>query len=838
MRVRRLPLLVALLTGCVRPLAPSRASDPSLAPALGLYELPVQVQIVLPRRAQSLPGAWDQVGLKLESVKLRAPLTQSLATGSATFQTSFAVPPGAATLSAELKQAGRTIASGSTAITLTSGLNAVAISLFAPFLTAVRPAYARPGDTVWVDGDLGTNASLNFNGTGPVTPTSAGAQRASAVVPGGAVTGQVWTSSPMASSPGLELRVPGFVPGVGYWHKFYEQDMAGLASPSLAAPRADAATVQNGRDVYVVGGMGGATLGTVERAMVQADGTLSRFGVLSSTLVSPRSRAGAFIHGRYLYVLGGLDGASPLASVERAEILADGGLGAFQLVSGVTLKTPRGAFAVTMAGRHVYVVGGSTNGTDALSTLEVADLQPDGGLADFGAAGYSMGSARRDATAHVIGPYLYALGGSGGGTPLSSIERAPLNLTTGALDANFGAVGTALPGSGLEQHASAVIGSTLYVVGGRDNANPLVQVLSSAIDAGANLGTFGFLSNLPTPRHRHGLVALGDRLYALGGATTGGLLAGIEYTSLNGSAQIAGSMGNSAFLAAGRYYGAPVVIGRRVYMIGGENAPGSVEVAMVQADGTLGDFSATGISLSTPRKGHTVAVAGNYVYLIGGMDNSTYLSSVERATIQTDGTLSNFAPYNSLNIERTYHCSAIIGNYLYVFGGWRSPDPRPQEVERAPLGPDGTLGAFVNLGNQMVGSRSNAALVVTHGRVHLLGGDATPATTERATINADGTITAFTTGSSLVQGRDGLAAVAIGERVYVIGGRNGANTAAIESAAIDSVGAFGTFATHASTLNTARRGHRCVVIGDRLYVLSGYQDGPGYLPNVEAFPLQ
>src|SRR5262249_58048311 len=117
--------------------------------------------------------------------------------------------------------------------------------------------------------------------------------------------------------------------------------------------------------------------------------------------------------------------------------------------------------------------------------------------------------------------------------------------------------------------------------------------------------------------------------------------------------------------------------------------------ATLQPDGSLGPFaSPPGINLTVPRSEHTAAVVGDQLYVIGGFGPLAALNTIEHATIGADGALTKFATADSkLTVPRAGHTSAVIGDGLYVIGG-RNDDGPVASVERAAIAPDGTLGAF------------------------------------------------------------------------------------------------------------------------------------------------
>ena len=196
--------------------------------------------------------------------------------------------------------------------------------------------------------------------------------------------------------------------------------------------------------LYAIGGFDGNLLDTVERAKVLPDGGLGPWRVEPGRLTMPRyihsaeridgalyvvgghnEREGtglravemtrpdsdhalgawrslaALEHGRYglatatdrrfLYALGGLDGAIYSDAVEVARVQGDGNLTAWR--AATALSSPRANLSTVVAGHRLYVIGG-TNRDGYFRTVEYADIQPDGRLgimaSDEEARGYRL----------------------------------------------------------------------------------------------------------------------------------------------------------------------------------------------------------------------------------------------------------------------------------------------------------------------------------------------------------------------------------------------------------------------------------------------------------------
>jgi N-acetylneuraminic acid mutarotase len=174
----------------------------------------------------------------------------------------------------------------------------------------------------------------------------------------------------------------------------------------------------------------------------------------------------------------------------------------------------------------------------------------------------------------------------------------------------------------------------------------------------------------------------------------------------------------------------------------------SVEQAMV-SDGSIGTFAVLpGSALETARYLHTTAIAGNYLYVVGGNDGATILASVERASINADGSLGTFATITGgLVNARMSHASIVVRDQLYVLGGVNGPAADLNDVEHAAINADGSLGTFDTVsGVAFVTPRVGTTMAVIKDYLYAFGGFGPQAplnTVERAPISADGSLGGF-----------------------------------------------------------------------------------------------
>ncbi|MBM3267138.1 MAG: hypothetical protein FJZ01_05755 [Candidatus Sericytochromatia bacterium] len=655
-----------------------------------------------------------------------------------------------------------------------------------PFLAFILTPVASAGDTIFLEGIFGSSAVVNFPGGVTFNASVLGPHRASVAVPAGATAGPLTVTTAGTTIAGRPFRAPFFSLGLGApFQARYDQIAGASRMPGLVTPRRGAGICVIGNYLYVIGGTTGSSLDSVERAAIQADGTLGPFSTVPGVTLAVAEGGPARVIGNFVYLFG-------YTTIQRATIGENGNLSTFQTVAGVA-TTAQSAPGIEVIGRYVYAVGGYNSQSGYMKTVERAPIDDSGNLGPFEpVAGTTLVTQRYAFATAVVGDKFYVIGGSNGPI-LTSVERASID--------GSGNLGTfeAVPGVTLAAQrfafGSAVIGPHVYLIGGSDGPF-LGSVERATISAGGTLSTFQAVAGtaLATPRDNFGTAVVGNYLYVVGGYN-GSNVGGVERVAINGSGGLA----------------------------------------------TFG--AAPGGGLQTPRGGFTSAIAGGYVYVLGGY-GGTYLATVERAPVDAAGDLGAFSAVTGgdLPTSRSGHTSAVIGNYLYVLGGYGPSISFGTQIERATLDPAGNLGAFETLsGVTLESGRAVGRCVVIGNYLYHLGGYRWGwlKTVERAQIDGAGNLATFQAVGdvNLVREREKFGIAVLGNWLYVIGGYDGQNLLdSVERAPIDGSGNLGAFATIAGiTLTTARNAMSCVVIGRYLYVVGG--EAAGKLDTVERAPI-
>lgn len=695
-------------------------------------------------------------------------------------------------------------------------------------LLAASPAIAATGTTLTLEGTFAATATVQFPGGVSQPATLAGAHRATVVVPAGATAGDLIVTTGGATLGPLPFRRTTFALGLQLFRGAYEQTDVGRQRPLLRTARAFATADVIDHWLYVVGGAGAGPVGSVERATINADGTLGALALAPElTLREARSRHASVVTGRSLLVIGGVSGTTALASIERATPGADGSLAGFTTLAA-HLVTPRAGHAAVVIGDALYVIGGEQADGTRLSSVERATITANGGLGELAIVpGVELATPRTGHTLEVIGSAVYVLGGdSTDRKPLATVERAEIGAD-GQLGP-FRAVSAprlAIPRTG---HRTVRIGDGIYALGGATTTGPTADVERAPLGVDGTLADFVRVTDQPltVPRSGGAIAVVRTSLFAIGGSDGSTALRSVEHASLDANGSVGALAASASALVTPRTGRAGVVIGDFTYALGTLEAGNPIERATVAPDGGLGGFATVpGIALTRPRADHGMAVVGSWLYAIGGAGQ---LASVERAAADRElATFAAVAP--ALTQARSGHASVVIGDFVYVIGGLVN-NARIAGIERAPILADGSLGAFAVVPGVALNTPRNLfSVAVTDAYVYVIGGFAdnlqSLTSLERAPIAADGTLGPFELAGNLLAPRAAPAVTAIGANLYVFGGFAASTFRAdAEHLLIKPDGSLAPQVNSLVDLPTARARHFALTIGNQVYLLGGQKE--------------
>jgi N-acetylneuraminic acid mutarotase len=645
------------------------------------------------------------------------------------------------------------------------------------------------------------------------------------------------------------------------------------ATTSLPAPTFDAISIVYNGYVYEIGG---ASSGAVGYAPINANGTI---GTWTATTSLPYAtwNAASIVYNGYLYEIGGcINSCAITADVDYAPIDPAG------VVSGWTGTTglPTGvnsASSVAYNG-YVYEIGGNVN----LS-----------GSQSFGFTGGTQ-SYTVPAGVNSINVTLY---GGAGGYSTTSYNGAPGGETTGTLSVtpgntltvivagaggNGGSSSTGGGGYGGGGTGSGPYGAN-YGGGGGGGASQILNGSTElAIAGGGGGGTYnGAANNTGYGGGTYGGSGSVSYGTAAGGGGQSGGGAGATYGGYSGSAggSLTGGAGGTGSTSGseggggggGGYWGggggegsgydaggggSSLVPSGGTTTSGVQSGNGSVtisysisttsavEYAPINANGTLGTWTATTNLPTTLQNLGTVAYNG-YLYVMGGYNGSGYINTVDYAPINANGALGSWTATTSFLTTRGGLGAVAYNGYLYIMGGW-SGSAYLNDVQYALIctatnsgtgGCTGTVGAVGSwtATTSFPTARQDFGNVVYGGYLYVISGSDYTGDVQYAPINANGTVGSWTTnGTSFTTGRQGLSAIADNGYLYIMGGQNASANQLndVQYAPINANGSIGSWA-YSSSFTTVRAYFGAIADNGYVYIMGGYNNSNGYLNDVQ-----
>ncbi|MBV9209653.1 MAG: right-handed parallel beta-helix repeat-containing protein [Acidobacteria bacterium] len=260
------------------------------------------------------------------------------------------------------------------------------------------------------------------------------------------------------------------------------------------------------------------------------------------------------------------------------------------------------------------------------------------------------------------------------------------------------------------------------------------------------------------------LIFYNNRVYVFGGQKAGNaLLQDVYYNFIRPDGTLRPNGWTSATPLPGAFYDQAVVrVGNHVYLITGAAGATAVYYATLQADGSLGAWTATA-SLNPSRQSFAAVAYGKYIYAAGG-NSGGMRDFVKFTSVNPDGSLNAWADTTALPEAMQAHTLAAYDDFLYFIA------PSGQIRFASINSNDGTLGAWQTT-TALPQALSSYATFEHDGSLYVLGGNST--TVYYATIMSDGTLGAWQTTAALPEQLRGLRVGASDGYVYAIGGFDG-----------------------------------------------------------------
>jgi hypothetical protein len=280
----------------------------------------------------------------------------------------------------------------------------------------------------------------------------------------------------------------------------------------------------------------------------------------------------------------------------------------------------------------------------------------------------------------------------------------------------------------------------------------------------------------------------------------------------------------------------------QVFIAGGNSGANVTTVLRGEIrDGGIAAWSVLEEKLSASASSTQATRSGNNVFIIGPDFNTLDTHTVRFARFDDKGVLGAWSGQKGAFTPHSRVAAASNAGFIYAIGGLQeSTDAAMPSVWFAPIASDGSPGVFSTTKPMPVG-RAGACAVIVDNFLYVFGGftgtipsDTALKPTIRASIASDGTLGDWQTGTDLNETAGGCSAVAVGKKVFVIGGY-GAQTS-VQYATAGVGGALGPFTT-GPKIPSPHAYFQAVVAGGYVVVAGGFGAGSASSDQVELAPI-
>lgn len=261
----------------------------------------------------------------------------------------------------------------------------------------------------------------------------------------------------------------------------------------------------------------------------------------------------------------------------------------------------------------------------------------------------------------------------------------------------------------------------VYVTGGTDYASIHDDVWRATVDDEGVMTPWESLDGLPSPRAGHGVATWGERVFLVAGRTASAFLPSVIGADVTSDGTLS-AWSELTPIPAGRFHLAAVQTHDHLYVTGGlamdtQAATDTVFVAPILDGGELGEWTTS--TLPSPRSHHASFVFGDHLYVAGGLAGqpaafNTLLGDVLRAPIGEDGSLGAWEHAGDLPAPRATHAAMVRGSCVYFVGGLENVT-RKADCVATPIDELGMLEPGTPLASLMPDARSHTHQVVAAG---------------------------------------------------------------------------------------------------------------------------
>jgi len=277
---------------------------------------------------------------------------------------------------------------------------------------------------------------------------------------------------------------------------------------------------------------------------------------------------------------------------------------------------------------------------------------------------------------------------------------------------------------------AVILNNFLYILGGTNNTRVHRTQLSLTQTGITQSWNTADLLPMGT-QYFHSAVTDGTHIYILGGNNGGATLNTLYYTTPAADGTIISWTQNSTFLPSFSQQQQSFIANGYLYIAGGQSSPSgqpkdTIYVGKINNNGSISNFSQT-TSLPIGLTDQRMIVIGNRVYVTGGY--ATYnglgapLALVFSTEILQDGTL--MAPWRfetALPKELYRHSLAFFGNRLYVLGGLDRTGKEQKTVYSTTIGTNGEITSWNEDPTPLPYAVAYHQTIQHNGKIYLLGG--------------------------------------------------------------------------------------------------------------------
>ncbi len=259
-------------------------------------------------------------------------------------------------------------------------------------------------------------------------------------------------------------------------------------------------------------------------------------------------------------------------------------------------------------------------------------------------------------------------------------------------------------------------------------------------------------------------------------------------------------------------------------------------------DSTLSFVS--GDSIAGGRDHHATFVVGSSLFVAGGTDRVDFFDDVQTAPIGADGTLGAWSGAGTLPEPLAGHSVAVVGELVVVTGGLSTGAAFSDGTWTSRVAADGTFGAWAP-GPPAPPARMHHCMAASGDRVYVVGGLLGADTTDdvRSAAVRDGALGEWRVETALPESRSHEGCVVVDGALYVVGGLSG-NPAGVNTpfadvlrATLGADGTLGAWVTLSEPMPHALATHSALAFGGLLWTLGGVEDNASFSAAVRRAPI-